>query len=206
MKILIVVATAQEIEPSLEWLQGHGIDTLVTGVGMLSTVYTLTKKLQSEQYDVVINVGVGGILDQNLRLGEVYRITQDEVFQFGAEDRNRFIPIEELGFGRSVFSERLPNVSIHHSIPIKIAQGITVNAVHGSEDSIRYLRQNYPDNLVESMEGAAVFFVAGREQLPVLQFRAISNYIEPRNRETWEMGLAIRNLHAFLRDFLARIA
>lgn len=206
MKILIVVATAQEIEPSLEWLQSHGIDTLVTGVGMLSTVYTLTKKLQSEQYDVVINVGVGGILDQNLRLGEVYRITQDEVFQFGAEDRNRFIPIEELGFGRSVFSERLPNVSIHHSIPIKIAQGITVNAVHGSEDSIRYLRQNYPDNLVESMEGAAVFFVAGREQLPVLQFRAISNYIEPRNRETWEMGLAIRNLHAFLRDFLARIA
>lgn len=205
MKILIVVATAQEIEPSLEWLQGHGIDTLVTGVGMLSTVYTLTKKLQSEQYDVVINVGVGGILDQNLRLGEVYRITQDEVFQFGAEDRNRFIPIEELGFGRSVFSERLPNVSIHHSIPIKIAQGITVNAVHGSEDSIRYLRQNYPDNLVESMEGAAVFFVSGCEQLPVLQFRAISNYIEPRNREAWEMGLAIRNLHTFLRDFLARI-
>ncbi len=206
MKILIVVATAQEIEPSLEWLQGHGIDTLVTGVGMLSTVYTLTKKLQSEQYDVVINVGVGGILDQNLRLGEVYRITQDEVFQFGAEDRNRFIPIEELGFGRSVFSERLPNIFEDHGITIKTAQGITVNAVHGSEDSIRYLRQNYPDNLVESMEGAAVFFVAGREQLPVLQFRAISNYIEPRNRETWEMGLAIRNLHAFLRDFLARIA
>lgn len=206
MKILIVAATVQEIEPSLEWLQGHGIDTLVTGVGMLSTVYTLTKKLQSEQYDVVINVGVGGILDQNLRLGEVYRVTQDEVFQFGAEDRNRFIPIEELGFGRSVFSERLPNIFEDHGITIKTAQGITVNAVHGSEDSIRYLRQNYPDNLVESMEGAAVFFVAGREQLPVLQFRSISNYIEPRNRETWEMGLAIRNLHAFLRDFLARIA
>jgi len=206
MKILIVAATVQEIEPSLEWLQGHGIDTLVTGVGMLSTVYTLTKKLQSEQYDVIINVGVGGILDQNLRLGEVYRVTQDEVFQFGAEDRNRFIPIEELGFGRSVFSERLPNIFEDHGITIKTAQGITVNAVHGSEDSIRYLRQNYPDNLVESMEGAAVFFVAGREQLPVLQFRSISNYIEPRNRETWEMGLAIRNLHAFLRDFLARIA
>src|SRR5690606_30599860 len=133
MKILIVAATVQEIEPSLEWLQGHGIDTLVTGVGMLSTVYTLTKKLQSEQYDVIINVGVGGILDQNLRLGEVYRVTQDEVFQFGAEDRNRFIPIEELGFGRSVFSERLPNIFEDHGITIKTAQGITVNAVHGSE-------------------------------------------------------------------------
>jgi len=205
MKILIVVATAQEIEPSLEWLQSHDINVLITGVGMLSTVYALTKKLQQGRYDVLINVGVGGVLDRNSKLGEVYRITQDEVFQFGAEDRNRFIPIEKLGFGRSVFSERLPNAFEHQGIAIKTAQGITVNAVHGSEDSIRYLRQNYPDNLVESMEGAAVFFVAGREQLPVLQFRAISNYIEPRNRETWEMGLAIRNLHTFLRDFLARI-
>jgi len=196
-----------EIEPSLDGLRGGDIDVLITGVGMPSTVYALAKKLQQERYDLIINVGVGGILDRNAPLGEVYRVVQDEIFRFGAEDGKGFISIEELGFGRSLFAERLPqNLSEGMKTAmsaIKTARGITVNTVHGSAESIRRLRQDHPNgNLMESMEGAGFFFAADAERIPALQFRAASNYIEPRNRSAWELAPAIGRLNGFLRDFL----
>jgi len=206
-RTLIVAATLQEIEPSLDGFRSGGIDVLVTGVGMPSTVYALAKKLRQERYGLIVNVGVGGILDRSEPLGEVYRVVQDEVFRFGAEDGESFIAIEELGFGRSVFAERPPNNlsdRMKASLSaIKTVRGITVNTVHGSAESIRRLRQNRPNgNLMESMEGAGFFFVADAEQIPALQFRAASNYIEPRNRSAWELATAIGKLNGFLRDFL----
>jgi len=210
-KTLIVAATMPEIEPSLDWLQSRNIDVLVAGVGMPATIYALAKKLQQERYELVVNVGVGGILGRNAPLGEVYRVVQDEIFRFGAEDGEGFITMEELGFGRSVFAERQPeNLSVRMETALaslKTVRGITVNTVHGSARSICRLRQHYPDgNLMESMEGAGVFLVADAERVAVLQFRAASNYIEPRNRAGWEMERAIGQLNVFLRDFLTESA
>jgi len=207
-KTLVVAATLQEIEPSLDELRDRNIDVLTTGVGMLATVYALAKKLQQERYELIVNVGVGGILDRKASLGEVYRVVQDEIFRFGAEDGEGFVPMEALGFGRSVFAERPPkNLSDRMETAlstIKTVRGITVNTVHGSAESILRLRQNHPNgNLMESMEGGGVFFVADAERVPVLQFRAASNYIEPRNRAAWEMAAAIGRLNGFLRDFIA---
>jgi len=207
LKTLIVAATLQEIEPSLDGLRGWGIDVLITGAGMPSTVYALAKKLRQDRYGLIVNVGVAGILDRTAPLGEVCRVVQDEIFRFGAEDGKGFIPIEELGLGRSVFAERLPKNPPEGMravlSTIKTVRGITVNTVHGSAESILRLHQNHPNgNLVESMEGAGVFFVADAERIPALQFRATSNYIEPRNRSAWEMASAIGSLNGFLRGFM----
>jgi len=208
MKTLVVAATLPEIKPSLDGLRDRGIDVLITGVGMPATVHALAKKLQQERYELIVNAGVGGILDRNAPLGEVYRVVQDEIFRFGAEDGKGFVSMEELGFGRSVFAERLSkNLSDRMETrlsTIKTVRGITVNTVHGSAESIRHLHQDHPNgNLMESMEGAGVFFVADAERIPVLQFRAASNYIEPRNRAAWEMAAAIGRLNSFLMDFIA---
>ena len=52
------------------------------------------------------------------------------------------------------------------------------------------------------MEGASVAFVANNKSVPVIQIRAISNYVEPRNKANWDISLAIKNLNAFLIDFI----
>src|ERR1035437_442126 len=64
MNLLIVSATEAEIAPFTEYMQtaslreGVSGGLLYTGVGMLNTAYELTKHLQSNRYDLVLQVGV----------------------------------------------------------------------------------------------------------------------------------------------------
>ena len=45
------------------------------------------------------------------------------------------------------------------------------------------------------MEGASVFKVCQQFNVPCIQIRSISNIVEERNREKWDLDLAIRNLN-----------
>jgi futalosine hydrolase len=38
--------------------------------------------------------------------------------------------------------------------------------------------------------------------VPCIQIRAVSNYVERRNRDNWQIGLAIKNLNIFALEFL----
>ncbi|QBQ42917.1 futalosine hydrolase [Sphingobacterium psychroaquaticum] len=205
MKVLFVAATQPEITASIPLFEAYEIDYLITGVGMLATTYALTKHLQKKEYDLVINVGIGGILDPKATLGTVYQIQNDKIFQFGAEDNDAFISIETLGFGTSVYPQVLPRKNL--TLPsVPAAEGITVNKVHGRRESIQQLQSDYPTgNVVESMEGVAVFFVSNNEGIPVLQFRAVSNYIEPRNRAAWQIRSAVSNLNTFIKEIVINI-
>jgi futalosine hydrolase len=44
------------------------------------------------------------------------------------------------------------------------------------------------------MEGAAVFYVAMKMNIPCIQIRSISNYVERRNRESWKIKEALESL------------
>ena len=52
------------------------------------------------------------------------------------------------------------------------------------------------------MEGAAFFYACLSAGLEPVQLRAISNYVEPRNREAWRMREAITALNDTLRQLL----
>ncbi|WP_431199504.1 hypothetical protein ACRQ5D_10000 [Mucilaginibacter sp. P25] len=41
--------------------------------------------------------------------------------------------------------------------------------------------------------------------VPGMQIRAVSNYVEKRNREAWNIGLAIKNLNTFAIDLVNQI-
>ncbi|MCY4778744.1 futalosine hydrolase [Sphingobacterium sp. UT-1RO-CII-1] len=204
MKLLVVAATIEEIEQSIDFLNNKKIDFLVTGVGMLATAHKLTKYLTNKKIDLIINVGVGGILNTTDNLGEVYQVAEDYIYDFGAEDNDSFIPIESLGFGNSLFKEKIPNTFLNNQT-VKKVTGITSNKVHGNKKTIIELQKRHTGTIIESMEGAAVFYIAEQEQTNCLQFRSSSNYIEPRNRNTWKIKEAITNLNLFLQAEIDRI-
>jgi futalosine hydrolase len=80
-------------------------------------------------------------------------------------------------------------------------KGITVNTVHGNSASIKKVKKKFnPD--IESMEGAAFFFACQNEKIPCLQIRAISNYVEKRNKKKWKMKLAVKNLCTIIEKIL----
>ncbi|OCX50283.1 futalosine hydrolase [Mucilaginibacter sp. PPCGB 2223] len=199
MQILIVAATADEISP----LASHCGDNqpfavLITGVGMVATAFALGRHLAVNNYDLVVNLGIAGSFDRSIGLGEVVEIAEDRIAELGAQDDEAFLSIEALGFGESDFyPERMIT-------QLRKVRAITVNTVHGNEASIAKISNRLQPQL-ESMEGAAFFYACKQAGVAGVQIRAVSNYVEKRNRNAWKIGLAIKNLNSFAVDLLQQL-
>ena len=72
MNLLIVAATEFDIKPLKD--QNFEADFLITGVGIPATVFHLTKKLVSKNYDFAFQVGIGGTFNDLMQPGEVVLI------------------------------------------------------------------------------------------------------------------------------------
>ena len=219
MKILIVSATQFEVNPLLDFLgiaiptsgmnnanmdfEDKDIEVLITGVGMVNTAFMLGRYAASD-YDLIINVGVCGAFDRNLELGQIVNVTEDVLSEMGAEDGGDFLTYDKLNLlGKHIFSENCKNAYLMVEL-LKKAKGITVNTIHGDEVSIEKVKKLYnPD--IESMEGAAFFAACSGIQGNHIQIRAISNYVEKRDKSKWQMPLAIKNLNDFLITFIKNV-
>jgi futalosine hydrolase len=206
MKILVVAATKNEVQLTIDHFSCYGdhfmetekFDILITGVGMVATAFALGQHLSSK-YGVVLNVGIAGSFDRTISLGELVNITEDTFAELGAEDHEDFISLQQLGFGEHTF------YAVQNDLPtLKKVKGITVNKVHGKASSIAKIVELCQPQ-TESMEGAAVFFACHRMSISVLQVRSISNYVEPRNKASWDIGLAVKNLNYWLINYLTEL-
>ncbi|MFC3353653.1 futalosine hydrolase [Sphingobacterium zeae] len=194
MRILVIAATSFELQPFLEVASTYDrCDTLITGVGMVATAFALGRALHEKKYDLLINIGIGGCLDRHVEIGSVIQVVSESFVELGAEDGHNFIPIDQLGYGKSKFSSCLLADKELRLPFLKQGEGITVNKVHGHTESIEKVQKLHPNSLVESMEGAAVFYAADKMTVPVIEIRGVSNYVEKRNRATWNIPLAIMN-------------
>lgn len=201
MKPLIVAATRFEILESIPLLEEKQIPYLITGVGMTATAYSLGKELaKSTKTSFVINVGIAGAIAKNLQIGDVVNITTDTFYELGAEDDDNFLKIDDLGFGKSTYCTIEPAITCD----LNSHEAITVNKVHGNKHSISLINKRYPNVTIESMEGAAVLYVCAEENIPSLQIRAISNYVEKRDKSSWNIDLALKNLNSWLKNFVLK--
>jgi futalosine hydrolase len=219
MKILLVSATKLELSPLLNKQKGissaggvqkirlgkHSVDILVAGVGMTVTAFYLAKAL-SKKYDLAINTGIAGSFKKDIPLGSVLNVVSDCFSDLGAEDGGKFITIKEMEINQVIDyqSSGLNRKVLGALKNIQEVKGITVNTVHGNTASIRKIvKKINPD--IESMEGAAFFFACAQFQIPCLQIRAVSNYVEKRNRKNWKLDLAIKNLNFYIENLLMKI-
>lgn len=108
MQILVIAATSFELQPFLEVISNYDqCDTLVTGVGMVATAFELGRVLHEKKYDLLINIGIGGCLDRTIEIGSVVQVVTESFVELGAEDGHNFIPIDQLGYGKSSFTSCL---------------------------------------------------------------------------------------------------
>ena len=165
---------------------------------MVATAFALGKTF-NKNYSLALNVGIAGSFDTQQTLGEVVEINTDTFAELGAEDHENFITLPQLGFGENTF-----NASKHPDLALPQKRAITVNKVHGNAQSIQKTKSLFEPQ-TESMEGAAVFYACQQFGIAAKQVRAISNHVEPRNRESWQIGLAVKNLNIWLINFLNNI-
>ena len=206
-----------EVDPLIDYLRLHWIESatgtftkgnctveiLITGVGMHRMAYALGRKLGLSKPDFCVNAGIAGAFPGKASIGEVVHVTSEIIADFGAENArgDRLTP-EALGLEEDISSiNGLINRNAGQYAFLKSVKGITVNATHGSETSIRKMIEAFdPD--VETMEGGAFFYCCMKTGTPFIEIRAISNLVEVRNRENWNIPLAVSKLNKQLLEML----
>ena len=180
--------------------RGQIVDVFVTGVGMVATAARCAHRFARQPYDFALNVGVCGSFDPALAIGAVVHVIADRFAELGAEDGDRFLEAGELGLvgddefpftGGKLYDDYRSHNPVIRALPR--VHGITVNTVHGRDESIGPVRTRFSPG-VESMEGAAFMYAALLAGVPFAQVRAVSNRVERRNRDAWNLPLAIDNL------------
>ncbi len=219
MKILIIVATKKEVEPLLSKLGLFDVSTdsfikfdyneieiaiTIAGVGMVKTAMKTRHLLLTTGYDMMLNVGICGSFNKNLEIGTVVNIVEDCFSELGAEDGDEFLSLEEMGLERDtkvLLSDSETQIDNYVIDLLPKVNGITVNTVHGNERSIdKVVSRFHP--MVESMEGAAFMLACKGFAMPYAQIRAVSNFVERRNKDNWNIPLAIENLNKKMLEIL----
>ena len=218
MRVLLVAATELELAPlvarltpaahalSSERLRAfthgsHQVDVLTTGVGMVATAAWCGRVLARQPYDFAVNLGVCGSFDPAFPLGTVVNVVADCIAELGAEDGEQFLTVQQLGLlepdeppfrgGMLVNAEAKSNPVIAR---LPAATGITVNTVHGNEQSIARVVERFQP-AVETMEGAAFMYACLVSGVRFAQVRAVSNRVEKRNRAAWKLAEAVAALN-----------
>jgi futalosine hydrolase len=214
MNLLLVAATPFEIKAYTDYLDQNFIKTqpfryqkgevqvavLITGVGLPLTAYALGSVLNTSEWTLVINAGVAGAIDPALKIGDVVQVTSERFADLGVEEADgQFTDVHQMGLieaDQPPFQNgRLVNKDSNNYAFLPGVHGISVNKVHGTTASIAALTSKYPDAQTESMEGAAFFYACLLHNIPFLEIRSISNYVEARNRDNWDLPLAIAQLN-----------
>jgi len=206
-----IIPGIEGIIPSGEGYQFGSTDLsiLVTGVGGMSTAWAMKLWMDNNPYpELAINAGIAGSYNKEYRIGDVVMPVTDCFADLGFESGEKIITLAESGlmnpdgfpFDGGVIHSRNRYVDIAERALRKV-NAITVNTCSGTETTIEKLRNKFsPD--IETMEGATFFYICAKEKIPFLSVRAISNKVEPRNRDSWDIQLALDNLREKVRELL----
>lgn len=208
-QVLIVSATEFEINPFKEYCLHNniGVNFLISGVGIHSLTFHLMHYLMKNPLPkCIIQGGIGGTFHKNVELGTVFQIESEIFADLGMYKEKGFISVFENGlidpdsfpFTKGIIKPRLLDFNY-----LQKARGLTVNTCSNNDMALDRFKRNQSD--VESMEGAAFFYVCSHISAPFAQIRAISNRVGEIDRSLWNMPLAINNLNKVLQQIIHTI-
>jgi futalosine hydrolase len=223
-RILIVTAVAAEADsvsaglgspeprplPGGLVLRRHGhVDVLVGGVGPAAVAAATGTALACEAlagsgYGLVVSAGIAGGFQPAAPVGSVVVSSAIVAADLGAETPDGYLAVEDLGFGRSVhlvpeeLTGRITAALDAGAPPHALAPVLTVSTVTGTARRAAELAERHPAAAAEAMEGFGVAEAAAAHGVPVVEIRAVSNAVGPRDRAAWRIGEALGALrHTF---------
>lgn len=182
------------------------VDLVAGGVGPAAAAVAATSALAAAPYayGLVVSAGIGGGFAPHAPLGAVVVSDAIVAADLGADTPDGYVTVEELGFGRSV---HLPPPGLTDRIAKALHEGgqrhvvapvLTVSTVTGTAARTDGLIARHPRAGAEAMEGFGVAEAAAAHGIPVVELRAVSNTVGPRDRAAWRIGEAMASLrHAF---------
>jgi len=149
---------------------------------------------------LVIGAGIAGSYSPAIPPGTVVTTSSDCFADMGVDDNGGFRSVYGAGLadpdappftvGRIVCSGSWFDIAAGILPPVT---GATVNMTSGSQPVIDRIREAWnPD--IETMEGAWIAYLCAMAGIPWIAVRAVSNMVEPRNRDKWDIPFALRSL------------
>jgi futalosine hydrolase len=178
----------------------------------MATSWAMIKWLSSNpKPDLAINIGIAGSYKDEIKTGEVVVPVSDCFADAGIETGSGFLTLSEAGLedpdrfpfkaGRIVAGNKYIELALSR---LRAVNAITVNTATGSAVTIEKLLKKYnPD--IETLEGATFFYICSGENISFLALRSVSNRIEPRNKDKWNITLALDNLSEKLKEVILMI-
>lgn len=195
------------------------VDFMLTGIGATSTCYRLTKKIleaatEGMPYTLVINTGIAGsFCTEKFPIGSAAVIEKEHfgdlgfettfgfqtLFQYDLLDADLF-PYKGGALYRTTLEPPLEELLSGYDK----ATGITVQTVTGNPYKVEDIKNRFsPD--IESMEGAAVYYVCLQEKVPFFEIRTVSNAVGERDKSKWNIPLALQKLTGICKDILSAV-
>ena len=225
MKILICAAEQEELDCAVQALRLHEsriagrvqVDFMLTGIGTTSTCYRLTKKLveaesSGEKYDLAVDIGIAGSYDlEKFPVGSVALVDREHFGDLGFMTASGFLtlfdsktldanlfPFKDGALVMPVFSEFFNDIA--NAFPR--AAGVTVQTITGNQKTIdRLIAKHSPQ--IESMEGAAFFYVCLNEYVKFMQIRSVSNKVGEEDTSKWDTPKALDALKEAMKKFFS---
>jgi futalosine hydrolase len=218
MRLLVVTAVAAERDAVAQGLcggpqvAGHRLpggrvavragdaDVLAAGVGPGAAAAGTAAALATGTYGLVVCAGIAGGFAPAAPVGSLVVADAIVAADLGAESPGApggFIPVADLGFGTS---RHLPPAGLSRTVADALGAGygtvLTLCTATGTAQRAAELAARHPSALAEAMEGFGVAEAAVAHRLPVLEIRAVSNAVGPRDRASWRIGAALAALTA----------
>ncbi len=204
-RTLVVTSVAAERDAVMRGIgQTDGIDCLIGGVGPATAAARTANALALAErpYDLVICAGIAGGFAGRADVASLVLADDIIAADLGAETPDGFCSVDELGFGSArvpldpIAVNRVAEGLRSSGLPVTIGPILTLSTVTGTAATAAALAQRYPTAVAEAMEGFGVAAAAKECGLPVLELRAISNLIGPRDKSAWRIKEALAALEA----------
>lgn len=212
------------------WNDAHKADFMLTGIGATSAAYKITRqiymaKAEGKPYDVALNIGIAGSYDmERFPLGSIgaieaehfgdlgfetftgfqtlfdYKILEQETFPYRGGALLQRMTLERAeSYGRQGVAEFLEKFVAD----IPKAVGVTVQTVSGDPHMVEMVHSIFSPH-IESMEGAAFYYVCIWEHIPAVELRSISNEVGERDRSKWDVDAALAALESTMAKFFEK--
>lgn len=203
MRVLVMTAVAPERDAVQRGL-GHDsrFEFALAGVGLAAAAVNGAIELAKAEYDLVIIAGIAGGFVGQAEIGSLVVASEIIAADLGVELLDGFSSLDELGFGSTRVgvatdvAERLTAALLAAGLPAQMAPVLTVATATGTAATATALAARVPGAAAEAMEGFGIATAAQQRGVPVLEIRAISNAVGPRDRDAWRIGDAFKALEA----------
>ncbi|MFF5498291.1 futalosine hydrolase [Streptomyces aquilus] len=195
MRILVATAVPVERDAVARALAGTDIEVIAAGVGPARAAAATATALAAAPCRLVVSAGIAGGFPPDAPVGSLVVADEITAADLGAETAEGFLPVTELGFG--TVTHRPPESLVRDAVAATGARAgavLTVSTVTGTAARAALLKDRHPTALAEAMEGFGVAEAAALHGVPVLEIRAVSNPVGPRDRAAWRIGDALEAL------------